>query len=41
MVNYKAYRDLIPRSRNSENRGYPKSWRFRFGAYCQTGLPFW
>jgi integrase len=23
----------VPRSRNNENRGYPKSWRFRYDAY--------
>jgi integrase len=23
----------MPRRRNDENRGYPKSWRFRYGAY--------
>jgi hypothetical protein len=23
----------MPRTRNSENRGYPKSWRFRYDAY--------
>jgi integrase len=23
----------MPRKRNNENRGYPKSWRFRYGAY--------
>jgi hypothetical protein len=23
----------VPRARNSENRGYPKSWRFRYDAY--------
>jgi len=23
----------MPRSRNNENRGYPKSWRFRYDAY--------
>ena len=23
----------MPRPRNSENRGYPKSWRFRYDAY--------
>jgi integrase len=23
----------VPRTRNSENRGYPKSWRFRYDAY--------
>src|SRR3984893_13788303 len=23
----------MPRARNNENRGYPKSWRFRYGAY--------
>ena len=24
---------LMPRRRNDENRGYPKSWRFRYDAY--------
>jgi hypothetical protein len=23
----------MPRKRSSENRGYPKSWRFRYDAY--------
>jgi hypothetical protein len=23
----------MPRARNNENRGYPKSWRFRYDAY--------
>jgi hypothetical protein len=23
----------MPRARNIENRGYPKSWRFRYDAY--------
>ena len=23
----------MPRTRNSENRGYPKSWRFRYDTY--------
>jgi hypothetical protein len=24
---------FVPRARNNENRGYPKSWRFRYDAY--------
>jgi hypothetical protein len=26
--------EFMPRARNNENRGYQKSWRFRYGAYC-------
>ncbi len=26
----------MPRARNYENRGYPKSWRFRYDAYYRV-----